>query len=124
MNGAIAILEQPPGSSQVYRTRLNSATSRYYAAESLWAFDQACQSSDADVRPSYGEDTLEQFFEWVERDGIAGQVQARVMLLCSEAAVLLINQANGERDVSSRQKDRCSASSHGSSRQPALCQLW
>ena len=45
------------------------------------------------------------------------------MPLCSEVGILVRNLANGERDVCSRQKHRCSVSCHGSSRQSCLRQL-
>ena len=35
--------------------------------------DPERQCYDADATPSYGDDTLEQFFERVVRDGMAGQ---------------------------------------------------
>ena len=35
--------------------------------------DEQKQRYDADATPSYGTDTLEQFFERVARDGMAGQ---------------------------------------------------
>ena len=46
---------------------------RYYAAESMLVWDEERQRYDADATPSYGEDTLEQFFERVVRDGMAVQ---------------------------------------------------
>ena len=46
---------------------------RYYASESMLVWDDDAQRYDADATPSYGEDTLEQFFERVVRDGMAGQ---------------------------------------------------
>ncbi len=46
---------------------------RYYARESMLLWDEQAQCYDAEATPSYGEDTLEQFFERVVRDGMAGQ---------------------------------------------------
>ena len=46
---------------------------RYYASESMLVWDEQKQRYDADATPSYGTDTLEQFFERVARDGMAGQ---------------------------------------------------
>ena len=46
---------------------------RYYASESMLVWDAQEERYDADATPSYGEDTLEQFFERVVRDGMAGQ---------------------------------------------------
>ena len=39
----------------------------------MLVWDEERQRYDADATPSYGEDTLEQFFERVVRDGMAGQ---------------------------------------------------
>jgi divinyl chlorophyllide a 8-vinyl-reductase len=39
----------------------------------MLVWDAQEQRYDADATPSYGEDTLEQFFERVVRDGMAGQ---------------------------------------------------
>ena len=39
----------------------------------MLVWDQHNQCYDAEATPSYGEDTLEQFFERVARDGMAGQ---------------------------------------------------
>ena len=46
---------------------------RYYASESMLVWDEQKQCYDADATPSYGTDTLEQFFERVAREGMAGQ---------------------------------------------------
>ena len=46
---------------------------RYYAAESMLVWDEQRQLYDSDATPSYGTDTLEQFFERVVRDGMEGQ---------------------------------------------------
>ena len=46
---------------------------RYYASESMLVWDEETQRYDAEATPSYGEDTLEQFFERVVREGMAGQ---------------------------------------------------
>ena len=45
----------------------------YYASESMLVWDERKQCYDADATPSYGTDTLEQFFERVAREGMAGQ---------------------------------------------------
>jgi len=46
---------------------------RYYAAESMLVWDEKRQEYDADATPSYGEDTLEVFFEKAVKEGLAGQ---------------------------------------------------
>ena len=46
---------------------------RYYASESMLVWDSTTQRYDADATPSYGTDTLEQFFERVVKEGMAGQ---------------------------------------------------
>lgn len=46
---------------------------RYYAAESMLIWDPETGKYDADRTPSYGNDTLEDFFEKVLREGMAGQ---------------------------------------------------
>lgn len=46
---------------------------RYYAAESMLVLDQETGKYCAEKTPSYGKDTLEDFFEKVLREGMAGQ---------------------------------------------------
>lgn len=46
---------------------------RYYAAESMLLLDSKTGEYDANATPSYGRDTLEEFFERVLREGMAGQ---------------------------------------------------
>ncbi|XP_074272445.1 divinyl chlorophyllide a 8-vinyl-reductase, chloroplastic [Silene latifolia] len=46
---------------------------RYYAAESMLVLDPETGEYDADNTPSYGKDTLEDFFQKVLREGMAGQ---------------------------------------------------
>lgn len=46
---------------------------RYYAAESMLVLNPETGKYDADATPSYGSDTLEDFFERVVRDGMVGQ---------------------------------------------------
>ncbi|OVA15058.1 hypothetical protein BVC80_949g75 [Macleaya cordata] len=46
---------------------------RYYAAESMLVLDPETGEYSAEKTPSYGKDTLEQFFERVLREGMAGQ---------------------------------------------------
>ncbi|KAJ6351806.1 hypothetical protein OIU78_007655 [Salix suchowensis] len=46
---------------------------RYYAAESMLVLDPDTGEYSAERTPSYGEDTLEEFFEKVLREGMAGQ---------------------------------------------------
>ncbi|KAL5701403.1 3,8-divinyl protochlorophyllide a 8-vinyl-reductase (NADPH) [Ranunculus cassubicifolius] len=46
---------------------------RYYAAESMLVLDPETGEYSADKTPSYGKDTLEDFFEKVLREGMAGQ---------------------------------------------------
>lgn len=46
---------------------------RYYAAESMLVWDPETGKYDADRTPSYGKDTLEEFFEKVLKEGMAGQ---------------------------------------------------
>ncbi|XP_052190179.1 divinyl chlorophyllide a 8-vinyl-reductase, chloroplastic [Diospyros lotus] len=46
---------------------------RYYAAESMLLLDPETGEYSAEKTPSYGKDTLEEFFERVLREGMAGQ---------------------------------------------------
>lgn len=46
---------------------------RYYAAESMLILDPETGDYSAEKTPSYGKDTLEDFFEKVLREGMAGQ---------------------------------------------------
>ncbi|KAL4202613.1 hypothetical protein AMTRI_Chr02g221980 [Amborella trichopoda] len=46
---------------------------RYYAAESMLVWDPKTGKYDEDSTPSYGKDTLEEFFEKVIREGMVGQ---------------------------------------------------
>ncbi|XP_044500827.1 divinyl chlorophyllide a 8-vinyl-reductase, chloroplastic-like [Mangifera indica] len=46
---------------------------RYYAAESMLILDPETGEYSAEKTPSYGRDTLEEFFERVLREGMAGQ---------------------------------------------------
>ncbi|KAJ0977661.1 hypothetical protein J5N97_013135 [Dioscorea zingiberensis] len=46
---------------------------RYYAAESMLLLDQETGEYSAEKTPSYGKDTLEDFFQRVIREGMAGQ---------------------------------------------------
>ncbi|GAV87357.1 NAD_binding_10 domain-containing protein, partial [Cephalotus follicularis] len=46
---------------------------RYYAVESMLAYDPETGQYSADRTPSYGTETLEDFFEKVLREGMAGQ---------------------------------------------------
>jgi len=46
---------------------------RYYAAESMLVWDEEKQEYNADATPSYGEDTLEAFFDKAVKEGLAGQ---------------------------------------------------
>jgi len=74
MDGPIAVLQ---GLSRLFPALQDTAEfgciGRYYAAESMLVWDEQRQRYDADATPSYGNDTLEQFFERVVRDGMAGQ---------------------------------------------------
>ena len=63
---------------------------RYYAAESMLVWDEQRQTYDSEATPSYGTDTLEQFFERVVRDGMEGQ--DLVMQHCSDDASSWGNQ--------------------------------
>ena len=74
MDGPIAVLERlsrlvpaPHDTAEFGRI------GRYFAAESMLVLDEERQRYDADATPSYVEDSLEQFFERVVRDGMAGQ---------------------------------------------------
>ncbi|XP_039136259.1 divinyl chlorophyllide a 8-vinyl-reductase, chloroplastic [Dioscorea cayenensis subsp. rotundata] len=46
---------------------------RYYAAESMLVLDPETGDYSSEKTPSYGKDTLEEFFERVIREGMAGQ---------------------------------------------------
>ena len=74
MDGPIALLDWLskvfPG---IQDTAEFGKIGRYYAAESMLVWDEQRGCYDADATPSYGQDTLEQFFERVVRDGMAGQ---------------------------------------------------
>jgi divinyl chlorophyllide a 8-vinyl-reductase len=45
----------------------------YYASESMLVWDEKRDCYDPDSTPSFGEDTLEQFFARVNKEGMAGQ---------------------------------------------------
>ena len=46
---------------------------RYYATESMLTWDPEKQVYDADLTPSYGEDTLDAFFQKAVKEGLKGQ---------------------------------------------------
>jgi divinyl chlorophyllide a 8-vinyl-reductase len=46
---------------------------RYYATESMLLWDEAAQAYDAEATPSYGNETLEDFYARVLREGLVGQ---------------------------------------------------
>ncbi len=46
---------------------------RYYATESMLLWDEARGCYDADATPSYGTETLRDFYARVLREGLAGQ---------------------------------------------------
>lgn len=46
---------------------------KYYATESMLVWDEAAGEYNADATPSFGEDTLEDFFTKAVREGLAGQ---------------------------------------------------
>ena len=46
---------------------------RYYATESMLLWDSDSQAYDADATPSYGQETLADFYARVLRDGMSGQ---------------------------------------------------
>ena len=46
---------------------------RYYATESMLLWDEAAQAYDAEATPSYGKETLEDFYARVLREGLVGQ---------------------------------------------------
>lgn len=46
---------------------------RYYATESMLVWDGKQQKYVADATPSYGKESLEQFFERAVKEGLAGQ---------------------------------------------------
>ena len=48
----------------------------------MLVWDEERQRYIADAIPSYGENNLEQFFERVVRDGMAGQGQGDAALFC------------------------------------------
>ena len=81
MDGPIAVVE---GLSRFVPALQDTAEfgriGRYYAAESMLVWDEERQRYDADATTSYGEHTLEQFFERVVRDGMAGQDQGDAAL--------------------------------------------
>ena len=74
MDGPIALLN---GLSRLFPGLQDTAEfgriGRYYASESMLVWDAAQERYDAEATPSYGTDTLEQFFQRVARDGMKGQ---------------------------------------------------
>jgi divinyl chlorophyllide a 8-vinyl-reductase len=48
-------------------------TGKYYAAESMLVLNPETGEYDADMTPSYGEDTLEAFFKKCLEEGMEGQ---------------------------------------------------
>jgi divinyl chlorophyllide a 8-vinyl-reductase len=46
---------------------------RYYATESMLVLDPAKGTYDAEATPSYGSDTLRDFYARVLKEGLAGQ---------------------------------------------------
>ena len=69
INLAIALLEQ----TSWYLLDLQDTAelghiARYFTAAPLCAWAEACQRSDADPSPSYGENTFEHFFEPLAQD--------------------------------------------------------
>ncbi|WP_353292663.1 NAD(P)-dependent oxidoreductase [Synechococcus sp. M16CYN] len=74
IDALIAILE---GLSKLFPVLQDTAEfcriGRYYASESMLLWDAEQEHYDADATPSYGRDTLEQFFERVARNEMAGQ---------------------------------------------------
>ena len=74
MDGPIALLQWLsrlfPG---LHDTAEFGRIGRYYASESMLVWDAENDRYDADATPSYGEETLKQFFERVVRDGMVGQ---------------------------------------------------
>ena len=73
MDGPIAVLQGLPVCSCSAGHGEFGRIGRYYASESMLVWDSTTQCYDADATPSYGTDTLEQFFERVVKDGMAGQ---------------------------------------------------
>lgn len=46
---------------------------KYYATESMLVWDDVKGRYDADMTPSYGNDTLDAFYKRVIEEGMAGQ---------------------------------------------------
>ena len=46
---------------------------RYYATESMLLWNESKGEYDADATPSYGEETLRDFYDRVLKEGLAGQ---------------------------------------------------
>lgn len=46
---------------------------RYYATESMLVWDEAAQAYDAEATPSYGSETLKDYYARVLREGLVGQ---------------------------------------------------
>ena len=74
MDGPIALLN---GLSKLFPGIQDTAEfgriGRYYASESMLVWDSEHERYDAEATPSYGSDTLEQFFQRVAREGMKGQ---------------------------------------------------
>jgi divinyl chlorophyllide a 8-vinyl-reductase len=74
MDGIIATLDV--ASRLVPRLRAKAELARigrYYGTESMLVLDAATASYDADATPSYGHDTLRDFYSRVVREGLGGQ---------------------------------------------------
>ena len=74
LDTAIAVLGALGRVSAAARDKAELARiGRYYATESMLALDPATGRYEADATPSYGRDTLVEFYHRVAREGLAGQ---------------------------------------------------
>ena len=78
MDGIIGLLDFLNGTIGRFFPQLEDAAEfgrigKYYATESMLVYDPATGEYDAAATPSYGTDTLEDFFKKVLKDGMAGQ---------------------------------------------------
>ena len=124
MDGPIALLN---GLSRLFPGLQDTAEfgriGRYYASESMLVWDAAQERYDAEATPSYGTDTLEQFFQRVARDGMKGQ--SLEMRPSSEKTCILKRNGlpDGSAVVATAPHNRCASSPDRPAWEPRLRQL-
>jgi len=74
MDGAVALLDRLRRAfPSLTDTAEFARIGRYYAKESMLYYDQERACYDPDKTPSYGTDTLEEFFRRAINEGMEGQ---------------------------------------------------